>query len=245
MARIIMGMPVSVDIIGTPTPEIFEKIFGYFTWVDETFSTYKKESEISRINSGELKLKDASEKVQKVFKLCEETKEITNGAFDIYKKDGTCDPSGLVKGWAIYQASFLLKAEGYENFFIEAGGDIQVSGHNEDKGPWRVGIRDPFKKDSLLKIVALANGEGIATSGTYERGQHIYDPRTGKAVTDLVALTVIGKNCYEADRFATAAFVMGNKALSFIQSRSELEAVVTHVGGKEEMTAGFNKYIVK
>jgi thiamine biosynthesis lipoprotein len=242
-ARIIMGMPISVDIVNVAPPETFEKVFEYFTWVDNTFSTYKTTSEVSRINAGTLLLQDASAEVQEVFRLSEETKELTNGFFDI-QTGNLLDPSGLVKGWSIYNAATILRKDGYHNFFIEAGGDIQTSGTNHDGQPWRVGIKNPRDKSFLSKIVGLTGNRGIATSGTYERGQHIYNPKTGEPITDIISLTIIGPNIYEADRFTTAAFAMGDAALPFMESLDDMEGSVIFANGEEKETSGFKSFIV-
>ncbi|OYV63155.1 MAG: hypothetical protein B7X01_00555 [Acidiphilium sp. 21-62-4] len=114
------------------------------------------------------------------------------------------DPSGLVKGWSIYNAALLLEKEGFKNFYVDAGGDVQVRGKNAAGEAWKVGIRNPFDQTTIVKTLAVTT-EGVATSGTYVRGQHIYNPhKKTEQITDIVSLTVIGPNVYEADRFATA-----------------------------------------
>ena len=113
--------------------------------------------------------------MREVLALAEQTKRETGGYFDIRRPDGTLDPSGIVKGWAIRNAAAIIAASGVRDFFIEAGGDIQSSGTNASGKPWSVGIRNPFNADEIIKVV-YPRGRGVATSGTYVRGQHIYDP---------------------------------------------------------------------
>src|SRR5665213_562633 len=129
--EIIMGMPVTIEIVAGGTNAIIDHIFNYFRAVDKRFSTYKPKSEISKINGG-LPESEWSVEMKSVLSLCEETKAITDGYFDIHH-NGKLDPSGLVKGWAVYNAANLLRGKGLKNFYIEAGGDIQVDGTNEDK----------------------------------------------------------------------------------------------------------------
>jgi len=146
--------------------------------------------------------------MQRLFALAEETRQATNGYFDIYR-DGMYDPSGLVKGWAIYNAANMLAERGYWNYYVDAGGDIQAAGHNAVHEPWQVGIRSPFNSREVVKVLSISDC-GVATSGTYVRGQHIYNPRSAEDLqTNVLSLTVIGPNVYDADRFATAAFAMG------------------------------------
>ncbi|TIT85191.1 MAG: FAD:protein FMN transferase, partial [Mesorhizobium sp.] len=126
-----------------------------------------------------------------------------------HKADCSLDPSGIVKGWAINNAAGIVQKAGFSDFFIEAGGDIQSCGKNASRLDWSVGIRNPFNTDEIIKII-YPRGRGVATSGTYARGQHIYNPNAfGDPITEIVSLTVIGSDVLEADRFATAAFAMG------------------------------------
>ena len=241
-SRLIMGMPVIVEIVGG-TQESLEKVFDYFRSVDERFSTYKPTSEVSLINVGEHSHSEYSPEMQEVLKLAEETKHATGGYFDVYTPEGALDPSGIVKGWAIKKAAELAGTDGHSNYWVEAGGDIQVSGVNEDGTAWKVGIRNPFNKNEIVKVVQLHNC-GIATSGTYIRGDHIYDPHTGtSASSDIVSLTVIGPDVYEADRFATAAFAMGNDGIRFIESLPGFEGYSIDKSGVATMTSGFSVYV--
>jgi thiamine biosynthesis lipoprotein len=85
---------------------------------------------------------------------------------------------------------------------------------------------------------------GVATSGTYVRGQHIYDPIHNQTLPDgVVSLTVIGPNIYEADRFATAAFAMGLEGIYFIESLEGFEGYLINQQGQATFTSGFTEYI--
>src|SRR5205823_2164131 len=207
------------------------------------FSTYKETSEISAINRHELTLAQASADMQTVFALAEETRQETNGFFDI-RRNGSYDPSGLVKGWAIYHAAEILRRKGFENFYVDAGGDVEAVGKNSQEQDWRVGIRNPFNQNEIVKVVAVSNS-GVATSGTYVRGQHIYNPKAeSQPLTEIVSLTVIGPNIYEADRFATAAFAMGREGIVFIQERPGLEGYMIDRDRQATFTGGFQRYVI-
>jgi thiamine biosynthesis lipoprotein len=242
--RLLMGMPITVEIVDGDRPAtndaIFEEVYAYFTHIDEVFSTYKTTSEISAINNGKPRA-EWSEEMNMAFLLAEETKQATGGYFDIRKPDGSYDPSGLVKGWAIWNAAQLLQKRGFENFYVDAGGDIQPHGHNADGEKWAVGIKNPWQASENIKVV-YATSEGIATSGTYIRGEHIYNPKTGDAANEIISLTVIGPNIYEADRFATAAFAMGRNAIRFIESLPGFEGYMIDNEKVATMTTGFEKY---
>ncbi len=239
--RQLMGMPITVDAVNA-SKETMESVFNWFVYVDETFSTYKQTSEISQINLGTITEKNYSKDMREVFRLSEETKKQTAGYFNICRPEGYIDPSGLVKGWAIYKAAKLLEKQGIQEFFIEAGGDIQVKS-GQSKPFWKVGIQNPFNPKEIVKIISLTN-KGIATSGTYERGNHIYNPNQPKAtLADIVSLTVIAENIYEADRFATAAFAMGRNGIAFIEDISGFEGYSIDKDGIGTQTSGFGKYL--
>ncbi len=241
--RLLMGMPITVEIVDpSTTEEAIDSVFSYFTYVDDKFSTYKDSSEISLINQKRLKFYRASRDMKLVFALAKRTKQETNGYFDI-ARNGQYDPSGIVKGWAIYNAAALLRAQGFQNFYIDAGGDIQADGHNAHGENWRVGIRSPFQMDQIVKVLSISN-LGVATSGTYIRGQHIYNPKCrGALVTEIVSLTVVGPNIYEADRFATAAFAMGSDGIVFIEKLDGFEGYMIDNLGRATFTSGFERFI--
>ena len=256
--QIIMGTPVIVEIVDKEgKQELFDEVFDYFRYVDDKFSTYKSTSEITAINDKKLKEparpldlsgaggEEMSNDMKLVFNLSEETKKLTNGYFDIITPAGKYDTSGLVKGWAIFNASNILKNHGIKNFFVEAGGDIQTSGINESGEPWCVGIQNPFsEKREVIKKVYLHKDEGIATSGNYVRGNHIYNPKDkNDSLADIVSITVIGPNIFEADRYATAAFAMGKKGIFFIEELEGFEGYSIDKDGQAIMTKGFDNYI--
>lgn len=238
--EIIMGMPVTVEIIEAADRGVLQKIFDFFRDVDQRFSTYKAESEISRLNSGSARLEDLSADVKKILELAEQTKQQTSGYFEI-SRNGIIDPSGIVKGWAILRAADIIKELGFKNFYVDAGGDIQVSGKNKTGQPWQVGIRNPFNPAQIVKALSV-NDRGIATSGIYERGPHIYNPKTGESAEEIMSLTVIGPDVYEADRFATAAFAMGREGINFIEDLPGFEAYMIDREGTATLTTGFKNY---
>lgn len=187
----IMGMPVRAEgeIDGA-------RVFAWLRWVDATFSTYRPDSEICRLDRGELA--DAHPLVREVLARCEELRVETGGLFDAHA-GGRLDPSGYVKGWAVQRAAVF----GRGRFLIDAGGDVLV------RGTWRVGIRHPYERDRLAAAITVSDC-GVATSGAYERGPHIIDPRTGRPAAGLSSVTVIGADLGTADAYATAGFVAGH-----------------------------------
>jgi thiamine biosynthesis lipoprotein len=239
--KLIMGMPITVEVIDSDDTKLLADTFSFFREVDNRYSTYKAESEISRINNGLPKAQWSAE-MRRVLRLCYDTKQLTNGYFDI-EHNGNLDPSGLVKGWAIWEAAKQLDKRGSKNFYIEAGGDIQTYGKNTERLPWTVGIRNPFNRNEIIKVLHIKN-KGVATSGAYIRGQHIYNPhQLTQSLTGVQSMTVIARNIYEADRFATAAFAMGKNGIAFIEQTEGLEGYMVDDNGVATLTTGFQEYV--
>lgn len=235
-------MPVEIEIGGDAARKTLSAAFSYLAAVEDRFSVYRADSEISRINRGEIAPAEMSREMNEVFALAEKTKAETNGYFDIRKPDGSLDPSGIVKGWAIKNTAALIRSAGYENYFVNAGGDIAMRGKNAKGEEWSVGIRNPFNIHEIVKVV-YPRGEGIATSGSYIRGDHIYNPHAPtEELHDIVSITIIGPDVLEADRFATAAFAMGKGGIAFIERLSGFEGYAIAKDGTATLTSGFGAY---
>jgi len=236
---------VIIEVVDSQaTEKVFNEIFNYFTYIDNTFSPFKKTSELTKINQGILQKEDWSRDMKTVFKLCEQTGKETLGYFNT-EKDRQFDPLGLVKGWAINNAANILKTKGFKNFYVEAGGDIQVSGKNKENKLWRIGIKNPFNPKQNIKIITLSS-QGVATSGTYLRGQHIRNPFVPKKeINDIISLTVIGPDIYEADRFATAAFAMGKRGINFIENLPGFAGYMIDNKSVAFFTSNFKDFVYK
>jgi len=195
----VMGMPIVVAVRDGDVPDA---VFDWFRHVDATFSTFKDDSEISRLRRGELARADASGEVQHVLARCDELREETSGFFDIDAVDG--DPSGFVKGWAVDEAAAILDRAGVTEYGINAGGDIRT------RGRWTIGIQHPLERQEIAQVV---EGEdlAVATSGAYERGDHVRDPHTDEAPSGILSVTITGPDLGTADAYATAAFAMGGR----------------------------------
>src|SRR5437868_14872822 len=96
--RQIMGMPITIEIVGCDDIKVFEEVFDRFRRIDERFSTYKPGSEVSKLAAGKLSEKDLSDDLTEVIKQCRRAQKATDGYFSAWVA-GTFDPSGYVKGW--------------------------------------------------------------------------------------------------------------------------------------------------
>jgi thiamine biosynthesis lipoprotein len=242
-----MGMPISIDIRDPSlSPADLDAALaccvGWFHWVDEVFSTYKPESPVSRLGRGELALADCPPEVSQVLDRCEQLRAETGGYFDV-TAGGTLDPSGLVKGWAVERAAALLIEAGSQRHCINAAGDVTVVGGAGPSRPWRVGIAHPLVTRALCTVVALTDG-AVATSGTSERGFHVFVPQTGQPATALASVTVVGPHLGDADAYATAALAMGLDAPSWLEALPNHEAYVVDAIGHMWASSAFGDYLV-
>ena len=237
-----MGMPIEIEIIGEDTKKVFEDSFAYLVGIDERFSPYKETSEVSAINRGKRELAAASPLMQEVLAIAEQTRLTTKGYFDIRRPDGKLDPSGVVKGWAIKNVAELILRAGQENYFINVGGDIAMRGKDSERKEWSVGIRNPFNIKEIVKVV-YPHGKGVATSGSYIRGAHIYNPHTpSESLDEIVSITVIGPDVLAADLMATASFAMGRSGIAFIESLEGFDGYAIDASGTATLTSGFAAY---
>jgi thiamine biosynthesis lipoprotein len=218
--RQIMGTAISIDLrdVFVDLSAIGEA-FEYLRQVDLRFSSYKPGSEVSRLIRGEIGASAASPELREVLGLCEQVRVASDGYFDIrgHRADGAPDPTGLVKGWSLERAGRILEAAGARNYCINGGGDVVARGEAAPGQLWRVGIRHPLIADRLAAVLAVGDG-AVATSGTYERGDHIRNPASGKAAAGLLSVTVVGPDLTFADAYATAAFAMGPIGLAWVAS---------------------------
>ncbi|AYG05242.1 FAD:protein FMN transferase [Gryllotalpicola protaetiae] len=202
-----MGTVVSLDLRTAAPDEIVTRAFAIFDEADARFSPFRDDSELSRIGRGELPLQGASADMDEVLALASAFERASGGAFSVWRSN-VLDANGVVKGWAAQRAAAVLDAGGAADFCLNAGGDMIAHGVPADGQQWQVGIRDPRRADRLLGTVVLGEG-ALATSGTYERGAHIVDARTGEASHHWSSITVLDPDLTVADVLATAAFAMG------------------------------------
>jgi FAD:protein FMN transferase len=232
----VMGMPVTIDVRDGDGG--VEAAFAELRRIDAVFSPFAPDSAISRINDGRLPIEDATSEVAEVLARCDGYEVATDGFFSAWH-GAVLDPSGFVKGWAIARACAILDAHEHRSYFVDAGGDVRTRGESGSGKPWRIGIRHPVDRASIVRIV-LAGDLAVATSGTYEKGRHIYDPHTGEPADELVSLTVVGPSIVEADVQATAAFAMGGQAIAYLEALPGYEAYAIGPDLRASWTSGFD-----
>lgn len=176
--------------------------------VDEMFSTYRPDSAVTGLRTGALALDATPPEVREVWHACEYAKWRSRGAFDPWAVSGGFDPSGLVKGWAADRMADLIVAAGFPNVCVNAAGDVTCRGEQAPGVPWSVGIRHPQLALEVVRTVSITDA-AVATSGSYERGEHIVNPHPRASAAMLDSATVVGPDGALADALATALVVTG------------------------------------
>jgi thiamine biosynthesis lipoprotein len=240
-----MGTLATVELRDPlPTDEaerLADEAFAWLHQVDRRFSTYRDDSEVNRLNRGELRPSEYSADLRHVLDACAELWRATDGYFDAYAT-GRLDPSGYVKGWSVQRASERLTASGAPNHLVDAGGDIQARGRPAPADTWQIGVRHPWDPAAVAWVLT-GTDLAVATSGTYERGAHVIDPRTGRPAEALRSVTVVGRDLGPADGYATAAVAMGMAGLDWLARLDGHESAVVAADGSSYRSAGLAAFL--
>lgn len=230
----VMGTMVSFDVrLGDAKPNAahlaLARACARLDRADAVFSTWKPNSPMSLLRRNAMTLDKTPAEVAEVLELCALARDLSDGWFDPWKMPGGIDPTGLVKGWAVDQALGELRAAGVRAAIVSAGGDLATFGGPEPGLPWRIGVRDPRAIDKIAYI--LESPGAVATSGCYERGSHVIDPKTGRTETRCESATVTGPELWLADALATGLLVAGEAGLAVIEAVEGYGGCVISEGG--------------
>jgi len=238
-----MGTVVTIDLysaVGMLVPQAsahLARARSILQHADDVFSTWKDDSPISRLRRGEITCEQCPPEVAEVLERCAIVREISGGWFDPWAMPGGVDPTGYVKGWAAQHSLEALASSECCGAIVNAAGDIASFGGPEPAKPFRVGIVNPFSPRELACVVQLAGA--LATSGTYERGDHLIDPSTGQRSVRVASASVSGPDLGLADALATAAAVAGMDFLALIEDLDGYEALVIGFDRAWKWTSNF------
>ena len=242
----VMGTVVSLSLDAPEVPA--EKLWlavaearAVLHQADAVFSTWKANSPLNQLRRGELRLDQGPKEMAEVLLLCARAREISGGWFDPWASPGGVDPTGLVKGWAAARALDVFRRAGVSSAMVSAGGDVATLGHpGVERGrPWRIGICDPWDRRALAGVVEVRGSGAVCTSGTYERGAHLFDPWTAQPAIRTVSATVTGPDLALADALATALAVGGDEALDAIEALEGYQGCLIRPDGSGAATAGW------
>ncbi len=240
----IMGTAIRVELPDGRLGSVLDEVFAWFHEVDARFSLYRGDSEMSRLARGEIAQTDVHQDIREVLDQCEVVRVRSGGTFDVrrHRADGLLDPTGLVKGWSVDRAGAILRAAGVRDWSIDAGGDVRTCGRPAPGAAWRVGIQHPLRGDAIAAVIS-GTDMAVATSGAYERGDHIVDPHGSGTPGQLLSATVVGPELAFADAYATAAFAMGRDAARWIARIPDYEGGVITSEERVIWTAGMDRYL--
>jgi len=154
---------------------------------------------------------------------------------------------GIGKGYIVDQGISTLRSHGFNNVYLEAGGDLMVSGLKDKSSPWRIGLRSPRSGKTQKPVILEVSDKAVATSGDYLqpftsnlKHHHIIHPASGFSPLELASCTITAPNVALADSLATAVMVLGKAdGFDLIESMDGCECFVVdkHLG--QFNTTGF------
>ena len=164
--------------------------------------------------------------------------EITDSVLVKRNKRCKLDLNAIAKGYGVDKTFNLLNQKGFNNIFVEIGGEVKCSGKNIKNKNWSIGLEDPSDDGNYEKkisaIISVPNG-AIATSGNYRNivdldGEilgHTINPQTGFPIqTDVLSVSVLSNSCMESDAWATALMAMNHQTgFALVENQSNINAV--------------------
>ncbi|MEP6715509.1 MAG: FAD:protein FMN transferase [Terriglobia bacterium] len=255
MTQAIMGTIVTIDVV-RPSPEAtaaIERAFGWFHEIEERCTRFDERSELRQLMARPGEIVEVSSILFETLRFAIMVARESGGAFDpaagnwreielvpernaiTLRKPLTLDLGAVAKGLAVDTAARELAP--FRDFAIDAGGDLYLGGTNPTGAAWSVGIRHPRREREMIETVQVSN-QAVCTSGDYERGAHILDPRTGTESAGVASATVVAPGAMLADALATAAFVLGPKdGIAFLR-RMGVEGLIVTSNLERHQTRG-------
>jgi len=233
-----MAMPFEVFLDGVGDVDAAARAVDAFhqdlLWANDVFSLWDADSVLSRHLRGELTLDECPVEVREVLELCESFRASTGGAFDARGPDGSLDPTGIVKSWAVARATWRLDAVA-SRWMVGASGDVVTR-----SGEWEIGIANPRVQGNpqgtdVLDVVRMdSEHPALATSGGAQVVDHIWDPVTGEPARHFMQVSVAGADFVSCDAWATAICAGGLRTAGLaIEAGHE---VLLIIGGRYDGT---------
>lgn len=196
---------------------------------EHRFSHYDDRSEIMRWVKGEPISEDALRDIRVVMDECMLLQIASDGVFSPFDPcTGRLDTGGYAKGHAIAKAVDAVRSTGVRDFSLNVGGDAYCSGQPALRGPWRIAIADPARRRRVAAVLEVEDG-AVATSGTAERGEHIWHRRP---FSKVLSFTVIGPEIATADAYATIGFAMGEQGIEWVAAHEGYSSLVIRADGR-------------
>ncbi|MFW5736433.1 MAG: FAD:protein FMN transferase [Halanaerobium sp.] len=178
---------------------------------------------------------------------------LNDNSAEITKKGVKLDLGGIAKGYAAEEVKKIVQKYDVEHAFVNLGGNVLVIGDKVEGSPWKIGIQDPREGRGSVMAVVDAVDLTIVTSGNYERyfeedGElyhHILDPKTGyPAENNLLSVSIISENSFDADALSTAVYVMGlEKGMEFIENMENVDVMFITKELKVYLSSGIEEKV--
>jgi thiamine biosynthesis lipoprotein len=199
--------------------------------MDLRFSHYRVDSDISRWVGGEDIDDAAAADIEHVLRECGRLHRESNGVFRARNPlTNARDTAGYVKGYAIRRAADELHRHGLASFAVGVGGDAAFAGSPDDARPWQVAVQDPGRRFAVVAVIPVVDG-AVATSGTAERGGHIWLGARHDVGAGLRSFTVTGPDIAEADAYATVGFAMGEAGMEWVRAHPGYRSLIVRTDG--------------
>lgn len=225
-----MGQAVSLHLRGeqvraAEVAQRVEEVFDELRAVEALFHPRRPDSELSRLNRGEIALAECDTRVREVAMLCDAASYRSQGYFDAHLPDQSGarrhNPVTLVRGWALDRAVNRLVDLADLDLCLNAGGDLIVHAGTGENPVWRVGVGNPDDPTELLAVLPLTGGAMTRVSG----------PKSGTA-------TVVGPSLLWATVYASAAVARAEGAAEWLDTVDGYEGIVVDQDGVVHTTAG-------
>jgi thiamine biosynthesis lipoprotein len=264
--EVLMGTLVTIHVVTPDTPgsnEALDRAFGWFHEIEARCTRFDEASELKQLTTRAGVPVPVSSILFEAIRFAVTVAEDTSGAFDpvhqplerlepaptyrdieidtarqtiAVRRPLTMDLGAVAKGLAVDAAARELLP--FKNFAIDAGGDLYLGGVNEQGVPWSVGIRHPRLDGRLIDSLRVSD-KAVCTSGDYERGDHIVDPRAGTSPAAIASVTVVAPTAMLADALGTAAFVLGPVEGIGLLTRHGVEGLIVTPALERHETSGW------
>lgn len=237
MRYVFVTMGTVASLESTAPPAVIETVESIFAAADARFSLHRADSELSRLNAGRTSLLDASRELRDAYETAIDWRAATGGAFTPTRPDGLLDLNGVVKAIAMREAGVTLLESGCADWTLVVGGDLLAGGRGAGGMPWSTGVVDPQDCAALLCAIDLRGSRrAIATSGSAERGDHIW---LASASPAYLQVTVVADDIVTADVLATAIVAGGEVMLREACERWSIDVLTVDAAGQLTATPGF------
>ena len=177
----------------------------------------------------------------------------TSAGVRLTKPGMRLDAGGIAKGYALDEATRILRAHGIRSSMVAGAGDIVVTEPPPGEPGWKIEVGRLDAPDAPAPRKILLRNASLCTSGDLfqfveingTRYSHIVDPRTALGLTDHALVTVIGPDGITTDALSTALSVAGPDRAPAIARQFKAEFLLLrrpHTTIVQRESPGFSRF---